>query len=39
MDNMSFSFESDLLSKNSKICLAELQKLTNFFNTFISTHQ
>ena len=39
MDNLSFNLESDSLSKNSKECLVELQKMTNFFNTFISTHQ
>ena len=39
MDNLSFSLESALLSKNSKVCIKEFQKLTNFFNTFISTHQ
>ena len=36
MDNLSFNLESDSLSKNSKECLVELQKMTNFFNTFIN---
>ena len=39
MDNLSFNIESDLLSKNSKICITEFQKLTNFFNIFITTHK
>ena len=39
MDNLNFSLESDTLTKNSKICLNEFNKLTNFFNAFISTHQ
>ena len=39
MDILSFNLESDLLSKNSKVCINEFQKLTNFFNTFISTHR
>ena len=39
MDNLSFSIESDSLSKNSEICIAEFQKLKNFFNIFITTHK
>ena len=39
MDNLSFSIESDSLSKNSEICIAEFQKLANFFNIFITTHK
>ena len=39
MDNLSFNLESESLSKNLKECLSELQKLTNFFNTFITSHQ
>ena len=31
--------EGDTLSKNLKECLGELKKMTNFFITFISTHQ
>ena len=39
MDNLSFSLESDLLSNNSKLCCNELEKMTDFFKTFITTHQ
>ena len=39
MDNLSFNLETDLLSNNSKLCFSELQKMTDFFKTFISTHQ
>jgi hypothetical protein len=39
LDNLSFTLETDLLSKNSKLCFSELQKMTEFFKTFISTHQ
>ena len=39
MDNLGFLLEGSTLSKNLKECLAELKKMTNFFNTFISTHQ
>ena len=39
LDNLSFTLETNLLSKNSKLCCNELQKMTEFFKTFISTHQ
>ena len=39
MDNLSFTLESNTLSRNLKECLSELKKMANFFNTFISTHQ
>ena len=39
MDNLSFTLESDLLSNNSKLCCNELEKMTDFFKTFITTHQ
>ena len=39
MDNLGFLLEGETLSKNLKECLGELKKMTNFFNTFISTHQ
>ena len=39
MDILSFNLESESLSNNSKICFSELEKMTDFFKTFISTHQ
>ena len=39
MDNLSFNLETDLLSNILKLCFSELQKMTDFFKTFISTHQ
>ena len=39
LDNLSFNLESDLLSNNSKTCSSELEKMTDFFKTFITTHQ
>ena len=39
LDNLSFNLESDLLSNNSKTCSNELEKMTDFFKTFITTHQ
>ena len=39
MDNLNFNSESDSLSKNSKICYDELQKMIDFFKTFIISHQ
>ena len=38
-NNLSFNLESDLLSNNSKTCFSELEKMTDFFKTFITTHQ
>ena len=38
-DSLSFNLESELLSNNSKICFNELEKMTDFFKTFITTHQ
>ena len=38
-DNLSFELENELLSNNSKVCFNELQKMTEFFKTFITTHQ
>ena len=38
-DSLSFNLESELLSNNSKICFDELEKMTDFFKTFITTHQ
>ena len=39
LDSLSFNLESELLTNNSKLCTNELQKMTEFFKTFISTHQ
>ena len=39
MDNLNFNLESDLLSNNSELCFNELEKMTDFFKTFITTHQ
>ena len=39
MDNLNFNLESDLLSNNSELCFNELEKMTEFFKTFITTHQ
>ena len=39
MDNLSFNLETDLLSNILKLCFSEQQKMTDFFKTFISTHQ
>ena len=39
MDNLSLTLESDLLSNNSKLCCNELEKMKDFFKTFITTHQ
>ena len=39
MDYLDFNLESESLSSNSKLCFSELEKMTDFFKTFISTHQ
>ena len=39
MDNLNFNLESELLSNNSELCFNELEKMTDFFKTFITTHQ
>ena len=38
-DNLSFELENELLTNNSEVCFSELQKMTDFFKTFITTHQ
>ena len=38
-NNLSFNLESETLLNNSQICYNELEKMTDFFKTFITTHQ